>query len=223
MKKLLVLILCILLLAIPISASAEEVTEDITTETPEVESSTDIKETISGAFVKWIEPNMEEIGVVVTLIGYGIVLARKLKANNKTIGTLNNNTITISKENATLMLKAMDSIDRASLAVVGYEDRMSALLEAFKTTAEDKARLEQKLNEVENYLKIAAESNLEFSNELAELLGLANIPNYVKEEIGARHVAAKNKILEAEKAAEAALLPTNTEEVKEDVGEEKKD
>jgi hypothetical protein len=62
-------------------------------------------------------------------------------------------------------------------------------------------------------------ANLEFADELAELLGLANIPNYVKEQIGARHVAAKKNIIEAEKKAEALL--TAPEEVKHEVGENK--
>mgnify|MGYP003296352319 CR=1 FL=1 len=72
------------------------------------------------------------------------------------------------------------------------------------------------------FLKTSADANIEFANELAELLGLANIPNYKKEEIGARHLESVKAILEAEKKAEAvALIPATTEEAKEDVGETK--
>ena len=62
--------------------------------------------------------------------------------------------------------------------------------------------------------------NIAFADELAELLTLANIPNFKKESIGASHLARVNAILEAKKKAEAAaMIPTTTEEVKEDVGE----
>ena len=231
MKKIFALILCLMLIAVPISAYAEGETEEINTEdilpeespapAPTEEKGTDwneIKDTISGAFVEWIEPNLEEIGVVVTLIGYGIVLFKKLASVLKSLGIMNNNTITISKENANRMEQAMS-------AVTGYEERIKILLEHYTSlaetlvqTAEDKKKLESELVEIKNYLKISADANLEFSNELAELLGLANIPNYVKEEIGARHVAAKNNIIEAEKKAVPLLVAP--EEVKEDAGEE---
>lgn len=218
MKKIFALILCLMLLAVPISAFAEGETMP-----EQAETSTDwneIKDTVSGAIVQWVEPNIEEIGVIVTLLGYGIMLFRKLAAVLKNMGTMNNNTITISKENAALMAQALASIDNASGAVTAYDARILALLEAFQQTAEDKKRLEAELVEIKNYLKTSSASNLEFADELAELLGLANIPNYVKEQIGARHVAAKNNIIEAEKKAEALL--TAPEEVKADVGEEQK-
>lgn len=237
MKKIFALILCFMFIAVPISAYAENESEETITEeilpeetviseenpasAPEGDTGknwNEVKDTISGAFVKWVEPNLEEIGVVVTLIGYGIVLFKKLASVLKSLGIMNNNTITISKENANRMEQAMT-------AVTGYEERIKVLLEHYTSlaetlvqTAEDKKKLENELVEIKNYLKISAGANLEFSNELAELLGLANIPNYVKEEIGARHVAAKNNIIEAEKKAVALLVAP--EEVKEDAGEE---
>ena len=250
MKKIFALILCLMLLcAMPLAtfAEGEEVTEDTTVteeETipeqtepapaPEEETGTDwegVKDTLSGAFVEWVEPNIEEIGVVVTLIGYGVMLFKKFKNVLKSLGTMNNNTITISQENANLMEQAMASINNASGAVTGYEDRIKNMLEAYEKlmealvqTAEDKQRLENELIEIKNYLKTSTDANVEFANELAELLGLANIPNYKKEEIGARHLESVKAIIEAEKKAEgAALLPASTEEVKEIVGEEKKD
>ena len=237
MKKIFALILCFMFIAVPILAYAENESEETITEeilpeetvipeenptsAPEGDTGknwNEVKDTISGAFVKWVEPNLEEIGVVVTLIGYGIVLFKKLASVLKSLGIMNNNTITISKENANRMEQAMT-------AVTGYEERIKVLLDHYTSlaetlvqTAEDKKKLENELVEIKNYLKISADANLEFSNELAELLGLANIPNYVKEEIGARHVAAKNNIIEAEKKAVALLVAP--EEVKEDAGEE---
>jgi hypothetical protein len=125
------------------------------------------------------------------------------------------------------MGNALAQMQNASGAVVQFDERINALLEAFKTTAEEKALLEKELVEIKNYLKIASQSDIELANELAELLALANIPNYKKEELGSRHAKAVNAIIEAEAKAEAEaytaakmLLPATTEEVKENVGEE---
>ena len=178
---------------------------------------------------KWFEENSALIGLIVTIIGYGIVMIKKLGTVVKSTGTLNNNAITISNNNANLMGQALSSIENASGIVTGYDTRIANLLEAFKNTAEDKARLEKELVEIKSYLKTSTEANVEFANELAELLGLANIPNCKKEEIGARHLAAVKAILAAEEKAEVEaenaakmLLPATTEEVNNDDGEEKK-
>lgn len=203
-----------------------EETEPEPAPAPEEETGTDwneIKDTLSGAFVEWIEPNLEEIGVIVALFGYGIAVFKKLANVLKSLGIMNNNTITISKENANLMEQAMSSIETASSTVTAWDVKIAQILAAYQQTAEDKQRLENELVEIKNYLKTSTDANVEFANELAELLGLANIPNYKKEEIGARHLESVKAIIEAEKKAEAALLPASTEEVKEIVGEEKKD
>jgi hypothetical protein len=49
------------------------------------------------------------------------------------------------------------------------------------------------------YIKTAKLANVEFANELAELLVLANIPNSKKDELYSRHIAAVGAIAEAEK------------------------
>ncbi len=246
MKKIIALILCLMLLCVPIVASAEdyeagdvfegEVTEDEATleeespveeeiqppvEAPPTEGELTLEEEVNivtEQIVEWITANIEELGVIITLVGYGIVLFNKLKTIIRSAGTINNNAITIADKSNVAISKALADIETASSVVTSYDARIVALLEAFKTTAEDKQKLETELVEIKNYLQTATKSNLEFADELAELLGLANIPNYKKEEIGARHLAAKKDIIEAEAKAEAAaLLPTSTEEVKKDV------
>ena len=204
----------------------EEVPEQISTEGEttgeDVAGWDDVKETLSGAIKEWIEPNLEEIGVIVTLIGYGIVLFKKLRTIIKSASTINNNAIAITEKNRNFMSQALSNIETASGVVTSYDARIVALLEAFQQTAEDKKRLEAELVEIKSFLKTSTAANIEFANELAELLGLANIPNYKKEEIGARHLESVKAILEAEKKAEAvALIPATTEEAKEDVGETK--
>lgn len=260
MKKIIALILCLMILCVPIVASAEgddvttgEVSGDISTpevetptegeflppvetpeeppvetpeekpeETPPVETPPTFEEEVemvSEQIKEWLIANLDSISIIITLISTCIVTFVKLKTAIKTSRVMNNNTVTIAKASNDAITQALASIENASGAVTGYDARIVALLEAFKTTAEDKLRLEAELLEIKSYLKTSSKSNLEFADELAELLALANIPNYKKEEIGARHVAAKREIIDAEAKAEA-VIPTTTEEVKENVGEE---
>lgn len=193
------------------------VPDDVPTADPTFEEEVEV---VTDKIVKWLEDNSALLGMIVTLIGYGIVTFNRLSTVIKSASTMNNNAIAIAKNSKDVVDEALTSINSASGAVTNYDARIMALLEAFKTTAEDKARLEKEFVELKNYLKTSTDANIEFANELAELLGLANIPNHKKEEIGARHLEHVKAILEAEKKAEAAAV-VSTEEVKEDVGEEK--
>ena len=218
MKKIFALILCLMLLcATPLVAFAEG--ETAATEEAEPDW-TEVKDTVSDTIVNWIIPHIEEISVIITLVLSCFYQMRKHKLLNKSMGTLNNNAITVAEKSTGIMTQALTNIECASDKVTSYEAKIIALLEAYQQTAEDKKKLEAELVEIKEYLKTSVDANVEFADELAELLGLANIPNYKKEEIGARHVAAKKKIIE-EKAKAAAMVPTNTEEVKVNVGEEK--
>lgn len=200
----------------------EETVPDVDAETDELDKA--LKEelkievaTLTENIKLWIEDNSALIGLIVTIIGYGIVMIKKLGTIVKSASTMNNNAIAIAKNSESAIGKALSSIESASGSVTVHDENIAALLEAFKTTAEDKARLETELVEIKSYLKTSSKANLEFADELGELLALANIPNYKKEEIGARHVAAKREILDAEAAI---VTSTITEEAKEDVGEE---
>ena len=240
MKKIFALILCLMLLCVtPLVAFAEG--EEVLPAESETASESEIlpvaedgedpdwdevKHLVSKKIEEWIIPNLEEISVVITLILSIFYQMRKHKLLNKSMGTLNNNAITVAKESSNFISQALSNIENASGAVTGYDSRIAALLTAYQQTAEDRAKLERELVEIKNYLKTSSQSNVEFANELADLLALANIPNYKKEELGSRHLAAVNAIIEAEAKAEKeifALLPASAEEVKEDAGEEKED
>lgn len=245
MKKILVLILVLMLVCVtPLVAYAEgeaveegnSTPEDETPVESEISPSTveknatdwdNLKNLFSENFEDWILSHLEEISVVVTLIMTCFYNMRKHKLLNRSMGTLNNNAVTVAQTSHDFMGNALAQMQNASGAVVQFDERINAVLEAFKTTAEEKALLEKELVEIKNYLKIASQSDIELANELAELLALANIPNYKKEELGSRHAKAVNAIIEAEAKAEAEadtaakmLLPATTEEVKENVGEE---
>lgn len=211
MKKFLVFTICILFaFLIPFSVYLK-----ITgTATDGNESAPDL---ISVKFKEWVLPHLEEISVVITLILTAFYNMRKNKLLNKSIGTMNNNTVAIAESSSNMMSEALNNISSTANIVTQYDARIAALLEAHSSTAADKERLEKELSEIRTYLKTSAESNIEFANELAELLGLANIPNYKKEEIGARHLAAVKSIRTAENVA---LAQTSAGEVPEDVGEE---
>lgn len=228
MKRVFALILCLILLIVPISVSAEEASENVSEEvvTEEVATEnhnwTEVKDNISVAVVNWLYDNYDKALVTLFLLMSMLYDRVRDKKNRKDIGTLNNNAITIASDGKQFMGNALSEMQNVSGAVIQYDERITALLAAYQQSAEDRQRLEAKLVEIENYLKINADANIEFANELAELLGLANIPNYKKEALGARHVESVKAILDAVVKANVLTLPP-PEEVKEDAGEEEKD
>ena len=193
----------------PTIVAPEEVPEEVPEEKEE-----DLTFLISKKFEEWSLRNYDKIIVVVTMICASVYETKRNKSQNKLLGVMNNNTITIAEQSSNMMNQALTGMENVSSIVTAYDVRIKALLAAHDETAKDKKKLEKELAEIRTYLKTAAESNIEFANELAELLGLANIPNYKKEEIGARHLAAVNSIKAAETEALSAV-----QEVK-DVGEE---
>ncbi len=239
MKKILTFLLCIIIVcAIPLVAFAEEgistsadtdttVTENLTTEAETVteseisateeatEAETEI--TVAATFVtteaivNWVETHLEEISVIITLIATLIYNVRKHTALNKSIVTLNNNSVGVVDESNKAIKKALERVESVSTTVDSYKDEIILLLSEIRKSDEEKKKLETALTEVENYLKTAKLANTELANEVAELLVLANIPNSKKEELYSRHRAAVDAIDAAEH---------KETEVKEDVGEE---
>lgn len=205
-------------------APIEDGTTDVVPENPTDEggfSWEEVKDTLSSTIMVWVQEHIEEIGVVCALIGYGITLFGKFKTVNKSIGTMNNNTVTFAKEAMTYMDGASNLVKEAADTVASYKEKMDKLLEAYDSSEEARKKLEIELLETKEYLKVSSKANLEFSNELSELLALANIPNYKKEEIGQRHLSNVAAILEAEAHAEkVAEGLVSVEGVKTDVGEE---
>ena len=214
MKKIFVLMVVLLMLAMPMTAFAGEVTEAATaTETeqtfdPDVvakaESTTDI-------IMAYIQSHLEELSVIITLCFSVLYQIRKHANLNKSIGTLNNNAINIAQNSATAIDTALNGVNNASAVVDGYKVNIEALLTEYRTTAEDRRRLEKMLVETENHLKTAKLANVEFANELAELLVLANIPNSKKDELYARHRAAVDAIACAEAEATEVTEDDNNE------------
>ena len=200
MKKILAFIVCTVLLvcAFPISAFAEgESVQPVEETVVEVDTSTTESETATldittEDIVAYIKAHFEEISVVLTLILTLFYNIRKHKLLNKSINVTNLNAITVAENSDLAITNAMAMIE-------GYKKEFTELLNEYRVSEEEKQNLKQTLNEAMTYIKAAKLANVEFSNELAELLVLANIPNAKKDELYSRHIAAVGAIAEAEK------------------------
>lgn len=155
--------------------------------------------TLTDQIIRYAKEHFEEIAVVVYILITSIYERKKQKANFNAIATVNNNAVTVSTDSKTAIDNANQTMQEVKAEVVGYKESMDKLLDEFAVIAEEKKRLEAKLDEVNNHLKTSKLANMELANEVAELLVLANIPNSKKEELYSRHLAAVGAIAEAEK------------------------
>ena len=191
MKKIIIFALCVLLLfAMPVAVFAEEAS----VAEPEVEVS------ITEEIVTYVKSHIEEISVIGTLLLTIFYEIRKHRNLNGSIGALNNNAITMAENSTEAIKKALSEAKDIADVVINYKEEFNTLLGEIRKSAEEKARLEDTLSHVETFLLTAKSATLELSNEVAELLVLANIPNSKKEELYARHMKAVHDIEQAEEA-----------------------
>lgn len=188
MKKILVFMLCaILLCTMPIVAFAEgEVVDTVTEETAAPESVPE--KTVTEMIVDYAQEHFEEISVIVTMIlmaFYDRLTRHKLSG---TIGTLNNNAITVAEKSKDAIDVALSKVEGVANVLQNYEEKMLSLMDEIRISEEEKKAFAEALVRVESYINTAKLANVEFANELAELLCLANIPNSKKEELYARHI-----------------------------------
>ena len=195
MKRFIMLMLCLLLVcATPIAAYAAEDTTGEAVVTEEAETT----ETMTDVVVAWVKENLEEISVIGTLIITLLYEVRQRTKLNGTIGILNNNAATVARESAGTIKQALDGIAGVAETVNQYREEFEALFAEARKSAEEKKNLEETLTHVEGFLKTSKLAAIELSNEVAELLVLANIPPSKKEELYARHSAAVKAIDDAE-------------------------
>ena len=234
MRKIFAFIVCaILVCTMPIVAFAEEVgsdpvdteavvTEEQVTEAERVtEAETEEAAGLTDLFtsdmfttdmiVAWIEDNLEEISVIVTLVLTVVFQVVKHTSLNKSVALCNNNAVSIVEDSNEAINNALAKIESVSGVVDSYKTEMANLLSEIRRSDEEKKKLEKSFAEVETLVKTAKLANKELANEVAELLVLANIPNSKKEELYARHRAAVAAIDEAD---------TKTTEVTNNVGDE---
>lgn len=205
MKRILAFILCaMLMIALPVVASADEAeptveenvhpVEDVVTE-----DAAEAEKSMTDIIVEYVQSNIEELSVIGTLLLTIFYEIRKHVKLNGSIGTLNNNAITIAENSAKAIKDSLTEVEGIAEIIKGYKEEFSALLGEVRKNAEDKQSLEDTLSQVATFLKSAKLANLELSNEVAELLVLANIPNSKKEELYSRHTKAVHDLEVVEK------------------------
>lgn len=216
MKKILVFMLCVILLcSMPIVVFAEGESTDAVVEEGVVTESVSEK-TVTETIVDYVKSHVEELSVIFTLLLTVFYEVRKHRTLNGSIGTLNNNAITVAEKSETAIKQALgeastiagNSVESIKIAlqevadiaavVKGYKEDFEKLLDEVRKNADEKQSLEDILNKVEAFLKTSKLASIELANEVAELLVLANIPNSKKEELYARHTKAVHELAEAE-------------------------
>ena len=194
MKKLLVLLLCVVLLgAFAINAYAEETPANV-----EQSGTVEVERTKTEIIKDYASEHFEEILVVFSLVMGSVYDRRKRRKLELSVGTLNNNAVSVAENSATAIQTALSKVEAVTEVVNGYKEEMQAIIGEIRKTAEEKHTLEEMLKQVEVFLKSSKLATLEMSNEVAELLVLANIPNSKKEELYARHLKAVNELAEAD-------------------------
>lgn len=192
MKRFLVLMLCVLLLCmLPISVFAADGILEETTEKSEAQIEAEL---MTDKIVSYVQYHLEEISVIITLILTLFYQVKKHASLNKSIGTLNNNAVAVAERSKLTIDQALAGVSGASSIVTEYIGKMDNLLTEIRTNEEDKKKMQAALDTAMKYVESAKAANIEFANEFAELLTLANIPNSKKEELYARHRAAVDAI-----------------------------
>lgn len=205
MKRILAFILCaMLMIVLPVVASADEAEPTVEENVPPVEESAtedaaEAEKSMTDIIVEYVQSNIEELSVIGTLLLTIFYEIRKHVKLNGSIGTLNNNAITIAENSAKAIKDSLTEVEGIAEIIKGYKEEFSALLGEVRKNAEDKQSLEDTLSQVATFLKSAKLANLELSNEVAELLVLANIPNSKKEELYSRHTKAVHDLEVVEK------------------------
>ena len=191
MKRFIVLMLCIMLLMVtPVVAYAAE-------------EGAEVEKTMTEEIVDYVTSHVEELSVIGALIIGMFYEVRKHRNLNGSIGTLNNNAITVAQNSAETIKTALAGVEAIAKVVNEYKGEIEALLGEIRKSAEEKKALEDTLSHVEGFLKTSKLASKELADEIAELLVLANIPPSKKEELYSRHRAAVDALAAAESEVNA--------------------
>lgn len=210
MKKILVFILCAMLIfALPVVAYAEEggsatvePNEEVTENLPsENETATEGEisppeedKPITEIIVDCVKEKFPEIALLLASLAMTVLISHLKNKLTASMGVMNNNAITMATSSAEAIKTGLEKMSYMSSKFEEGMQMMSSLLEEIRKNAEEKDKVENMLHQVENYLKTAKLANVEFANELAELLNLSNIPNAKKDEMYARHTSAVHEL-----------------------------
>lgn len=182
MKKLFMILLCVLMMT-AVTSTVALAAED----TPETEESLTITEEV----VNYVIGHAEQILTMVAAIASAVIVKLISGKLSSSVGTLNNNAITIAKD-------AGDKLSTASKKLEEYAEKMTEVLSKYEKSEDEKKALEGMLGKVTTLLETSKIALVELGNEFAELLLFANIPNAKKEAFYLAHKEAMHKLEEAE-------------------------
>ena len=183
MKRIIGFIICLLIvLTIPVCATTGAEVEVVA------------EMSMTEIVVEWVKTHIEELSVILSLIAYAFYNMKKNGSLSLSMGVMNNNAIEIAKANSETVKAALVQMADMALKVEGYKNEFATMIEETRKTIEEKQGLEATLSHVENFLKTSKLAMIEVSNEVAELLVLANIPNSKKDELYARHMKAVHEL-----------------------------
>jgi hypothetical protein len=180
------------------SETPQEPPTETPTETPD-ETPSDVRaELTTEMIVDYIKNHFEELSVILSMVLMVFYQARKHLVLNRSIAMMNNNTVSVAQNSAEAIANSVNGMAGMTDMVTAYKGEMEKVLTEVRANAEEKNKMAVLLNNVNKHLEVSKAANLEFANEMAELLVLANIPPSKKEELYARHVAAVNALSHAE-------------------------
>ena len=187
MKRFIVFALCAILFVCS-TAFFGFAAEGETAEEPDpVQEEVVVEPTLTETIVEYVKSHIEEISVILTLIVTVFLNAKKHGLLTTSIGTLNNNSVSIAQT-------ALSEVTRVSTVVGEYTEKIEAFLSECRANAEDKEKVTGMLEKAETFIESAKLANKALADEVASLLVLANIPNSVKDELMSKHIAAVHAI-----------------------------
>ena len=196
MKRIIGFIICLLIvLTIPVCATTEAEVE-VEAELPITE--VEVELTLTDTIVEWVKTNFEGLSIIISIIAYAVYEMKKHGKLNLSMNALNNNAINMATASADTIKQALAEVKDIADIVTKYKEEFESLLGEVRKTTEEKLTLEATLNNIETFLKTSKLAMIEVSNEVAELLVLANIPNSKKDELYARHMKAVHELEAAE-------------------------
>ena len=127
MKRIFAFVICavLLLCAFPVVAIAEGEAPEIVVQEP----------TLTDEIVGYIKGHIEEISVIITLILTAFYNKIKHKTLNKSIGTVNNNAVTVAENSQSAISQALAKMEDVTSALTGYQVEFEKMLTEFRANA----------------------------------------------------------------------------------------
>lgn len=202
MKKILILIFALMvIMSFTLTASATDEALDPTNSTTETEAPVESENiasedvtisTATDSIANYLQENFEEISVLASLIIAAIYAKIKDGKFGASLGTLNNNAITIAKDAAAKMTEVAGKLESYEINITSkleeFEKKYGDLLGAFEADEEERLSFAATLSKLEKLMAAVKLAATENSDEIANLILLSGIPNAKKDELYGKHL-----------------------------------